>query len=140
MNVTDFWGLIFTSFWLCFVNIGGIGGGGSMITVSLAFFSFSQKEAIALSNLSVFTASLIRYLMNSRKPHPLKNGKGLIIDLNMLVVMLPMIVSGASFGVIANVASPNPVIIGSLCLITCISGSSLFLKLRMLLKKENAEI
>lgn len=38
MNIVDFWGLIFTGFWLCFVNTGGIGGGGSMITVSLAFF------------------------------------------------------------------------------------------------------
>jgi len=38
MNLVDFWGLIFTGFWLCFVNTGGIGGGGSMITVSLAFF------------------------------------------------------------------------------------------------------
>lgn len=43
MNIVDFWGLIFTGFWLCFVNTGGIGGGGSMITVSLAFFQFEQK-------------------------------------------------------------------------------------------------
>ena len=49
-------------------------------------------------------------MMNANKPHPLKNGKGLLIDLNMPVVMLPMIVSGCSFGIIANVISPDLII------------------------------
>jgi len=87
--------------------------------------------------MSVFVASLIRYLINSSKPHPLKNGKGLLVDINVMVIMLPMIVSGVSFGVIANVASPDPVIIGALCLITLISSISLSIKFRTLLLKEN---
>lgn len=87
--------------------------------------------------MSVFTASLVRFLINSSKPHPLKNGKGLLVDINVMVIMLPMIVSGVSFGVIANVASPDPVIIGALCLITLISSISLSIKFRTLLLKEN---
>lgn len=87
--------------------------------------------------MSVFVASLIRFLINSSKPHPLKNGKGLLVDINVMVIMLPMIVSGVSFGVIANVASPDPVIIGALCLITLISSISLSIKFRTLLLKEN---
>lgn len=87
--------------------------------------------------MSVFIASLVRYLINSSKPHPLKNGKGLLVDINVMVIMLPMIVSGVSFGVIANVASPDPVIIGALCLITLISSISLSIKFRTLLLKEN---
>lgn len=87
--------------------------------------------------MSVFTASLVRYLINSNKPHPLKNGKGLLVDINVIVIMLPMIVSGVSFGVIANIASPDPVIIGALCLITLISSISLSIKFRDLLLKEN---
>jgi hypothetical protein len=83
--------------------------------------------------MSVFVASLVRYLINSAKPHPLKNGKGLLVDINIMVIMLPMIVSGVSFGVIANVASPDPVIIGALCLITLISSISLAIKFRTLL-------
>jgi hypothetical protein len=76
-----------------------------------------------LSNMSIFIACTIRYMMNANKPHPLKNGKGLLIDLNMPVVMLPMIVSGCSFGIIANVISPDLIIISSLTIITIISGS-----------------
>jgi len=87
--------------------------------------------------MSVFIASLVRYLINSSKPHPLKNGKGLLVDINVVVIMLPMIVSGVSFGVIANIASPDPVIIGALCLITLISSISLSIKFRTLLLKEN---
>jgi len=89
--------------------------------------------------MSVFVASLIRYLINSRKSHPLKNGKGLLVDINMMLVMLPMIVSGVSFGVIANIASPDPIIIGALVIITLISSISLTLKFRLLYLKENYE-
>ena len=87
--------------------------------------------------MSVCISSLVRYFINSNKPHPLKNGKGLLVDINVMVIMLPMIVSGVSFGVIANIASPDPVIIGALCLITLISSISLSIKLRALLLKEN---
>ena len=87
--------------------------------------------------MSVFIASFIRYFINSNKPHPLKNGKGLLVDINVMVIMLPMIVIGVSLGVIANIASPDPVIIGALCLITLISSISLSIKLRALLLKEN---
>ena len=90
--------------------------------------------------MSVFTAGLVRYLINIKKTHPLKNGKGLLVDINMMVVMLPMIVSGVSFGVIANVASPDPIIIGALCLITLISSISLTIKFRTLLLKENEQL
>lgn len=89
--------------------------------------------------MSVFISSLIRYLINSAKPHPLKNGKGLLVDINMMIVMLPMIVSGVSFGVIANVASPDPIIIGALVIITSVSSVSLALKFRLLYLKENSE-
>ena len=87
--------------------------------------------------MSVFIASFIRYFINSNKPHPLKNGKGLLVDINVMVIMLPMIVSGVSLGVIANIATPDPVIIGALCLITLISSISLSIKFKALILKEN---
>jgi len=41
-----------------------------------------------------------------------------------------MIVSGVSFGVIANLASPDPIIIGALVILTLISSIKLALKFR----------
>jgi hypothetical protein len=62
--------------------------------ISIIFFRFDPKNAIALSNFSIFLSSIIRFLLNAHKPHPLKKGKGLIVDHNLSVLMLPMIISG----------------------------------------------
>ena len=40
----------------------------------------SVKNAVPLSNFSIFVSSSLRYFINARKPHPLKNGKGKIIS------------------------------------------------------------
>jgi hypothetical protein len=62
---------------LTMVNIGGISGGGTMVPTSQGFFNFDSKNAIAISNISICLASVIRYLLLAKVPHPLKNGKGL---------------------------------------------------------------
>ena len=75
-------------------NVGGVGGGGVIMPVAMAFFKLDSKNAVALSNLSLSIASSIRFILNANRPHPLKNGKGLLIDLNLTSIILPMIVSG----------------------------------------------
>lgn len=106
MKESEFWGFI-AVFWILWIaNMGGVGGAGMLVPVVITFFKFDPKNAIALSNFSIFLASLQRYLLNSGKPHPLKKGKGLVVDLNLGILMLPMIVSGVSFGVILNVVMP----------------------------------
>ena len=62
---------------LILVNIGGIIGGGTMVPTSLGYFNFDNKNAIAISNLSIVLASLIRYMLLANVNHPLKNDKGL---------------------------------------------------------------
>mmetsp|Transcript_8356 Transcript_8356/g.13969 ORF Transcript_8356/g.13969 Transcript_8356/m.13969 type:complete len:115 (-) Transcript_8356:841-1185(-) len=95
---------------LWFSNMGGIGGGGILVPIIIAFFRFDSKNAIALSNFSIFLSSLIRFFLNSYKTHPLKKGKGLIVDMNISVLMLPGIISGVSFGVILNILMPSLII------------------------------
>ncbi len=75
-------------------NVGGVGGGGIIMPVVMAFFKLDSKNSVALSNLSLSIASTIRFILNANRPHPLKNGKGLLIDLNLTSIILPMIVSG----------------------------------------------
>ena len=60
----------------------------------MIFFRMDTKNAIALSNLSIFTSSFARFILTASKPHPLKNGSGSLIDHNLVLIMLPMIVSG----------------------------------------------
>lgn len=43
--------------------------------------------------------------------HPLKKGKGMLIDLDLSTLMLPMMISGVSFGVILNIIMPTIIVV-----------------------------
>ena len=72
----EFWGFISAMFVLAFANLGGTPGAGLVVPVSILFLKFYVKNAIALSNFSVFLSGFIRYVLVYKKPHPLKDGKG----------------------------------------------------------------
>jgi uncharacterized membrane protein YfcA len=107
----ELWGFIsiFAALWLA--NMGGVGGGGMCVPIGIAFFKLDPKNAIALSNFSIFLSSAIRYILNAPKSHPLKNGKGILVDMNLAVIMLPLIISGVSFGVMLNIIMPDSIIV-----------------------------
>ena len=47
---------------LALANVGGVGGGGLIIPIMMALFTFTTKEAIALSGFTIFTGSLARFI------------------------------------------------------------------------------
>jgi uncharacterized membrane protein YfcA len=65
-------GCLATFFVFLGANAGGLGGGGAILPVVIVFFRFDVKRTIALSNLTVFASSSVRFLMNAKKTHPLK--------------------------------------------------------------------
>ena len=132
----EFWGLVMTFVILWFTNMGGLGGGGSIVPISMLFFRFDAKNAIALSNVSIFLSSLIRFVVLARRPHPLKDGKGLLIDMNLSILMLPLIISGVSIGVILNILFPDLIIIASYALGLAVLGSGACKKAVILYKSE----
>jgi hypothetical protein len=42
-------------------NIGGIGGGGLIIPLAIGCWGFSLTEAVAISNSTIFSGSLVRF-------------------------------------------------------------------------------
>jgi uncharacterized membrane protein YfcA len=114
MILLDYVGSIYIIFFTILANSGGLGGGGTMIPTAVAFFFFDTKNAIYVSNASIFFSALIRYFMNSQKPHPLKNGKGILVDYNYAVLMLPFVVIGSAIGTIINGIVPDVVIVAAL--------------------------
>ena len=54
----EFWGFMAVFGCLWFANMGGMAGGGLVVPISIAFFKFDPKNAIALSNFSIFLSSL----------------------------------------------------------------------------------
>ena len=55
-------------------------------------------------------ASICRYIFNFNKTHPLKQGQGVLVDYNIASLMLPMIVVGATTGVMLNKILP-PIVV-----------------------------
>ena len=106
LNGIEIAGIFFTILILALSNSGGLGGGGSMIPIIIIFFGFGTKQAIGLSNASIAISSICRYFFNSKKSHPYKNGKGVLVDYNIASLMLPMIVVGATIGVMLNKILP----------------------------------
>ena len=45
-------------------NCGGLGGAACVIPLSMIFFGFDIKSAITLSNSSITTSTIVRYVMN----------------------------------------------------------------------------
>ena len=110
MKGMEFSGMIAT-FWMLWVaNMGGIGGGGTLVPICVFFFNMSMGNAIPLSNFSIFLSSAQRYLLNSTQSHPSKNGTGVLVDYNLAIIMLPCIISGVSVGGIVNNLLPKIIV------------------------------
>ena len=45
-------------------NMGGIGGGGVVVSLLIALFKFETKEAIPISAFTIFAGSLVRFILN----------------------------------------------------------------------------
>ena len=75
-------------------SVSGTGGAGIMIPVMMGLYHFDAKSAVGISNASLFAASFLRYLHNLRLSHPLKNGRGVVIDYNFCTLGLPSAIIG----------------------------------------------
>ena len=87
---------------LLLANFAGAAGAGTVIPIALYFFGFNYKNSINLSLASIATSSIVRYIQNFRQPHPLKNGRGVMIDYAVPTIMMPSIAIGVSLGAIVN--------------------------------------
>lgn len=121
---------------LLVTNIGGVSGGGQQVPICLIFFKFDIRNAVAISNISIFLSGFMRWLINSQKSHPLKNGRGILVDMNLCMIMLPPIVSGASFGVFMNLILPKLVIVAAYVAALTYFGIRIFKKSIDLYHKE----
>ena len=61
MEFREFIGILVLPPLLAFANVGGVGGGGLIIPITVSLFGFNTKEAIALSNFTIFTGALVRW-------------------------------------------------------------------------------
>ena len=101
----EFAGVIILPVLLGMANVGGIGGGGLIIPFLMTFWGFDTKEAIAISNMTIFVGAITRYLYNYKQKHPEKRATQ--IDYGIVIVMMPLVMVGSFTGVLVNIMLPS---------------------------------
>lgn len=137
LEALEFFGSMVLGVMIALSNAGGIGGGGIIVPIGIIFFQFRTKQAVALSNFCIFTASLTRYILNFNKNHPYKEAK--LIDYSVIMIMFPMVLLGSLFGVQINLIIPESILLGGLTLILVfLSVKSVFTSLSIR-RRENSQ-
>lgn len=129
---------MFLFFYLVVANTGGVGGAGVQIPILVVFMHMSAKNAVPLGNFSIFLSSFLRYFVNSTRPHPLKKGKGILVDYDLAIIMIPLIIMGSSFGALFNNLLPNIYINISYIVLMGLTNCLGIFNLISVRKKENA--
>jgi len=96
---------------IAFTNTGGLGGAGILVPVNMGLYRFDTRNAIALSNFATPWSAIVRYVSHFREPHPLRDGKGIMIDYNVSTLIIPSAIVGATIGSIINIMMPGPVML-----------------------------
>jgi uncharacterized membrane protein YfcA len=88
----------------------GIGGGGLVMPIVIIFFGFYAPEAVPLSNFSILTAAVLRFIMNFSQKHPEREERT-SIDYDTVLCLMPMVLLGSMMGVLLNKILPSLVVI-----------------------------
>ena len=125
---------------LMITQAGGIAGGGALIPILLGFYRFDAQNAIAISNVSMGIGSTIRVVYAAWKPHPLRKDRGIQIDYNITSVIMPSCIIGVNLGIIVNLITPEPIILGFLILALIYLSVSTGFKWHSVKKKESRQV
>lgn len=94
---------------------GGLGGGGIFVPVFILIVGLNPKEAVPLSQATIFGGSIVNMVMN----YPLKNDMiptRPLIDYNAVLMLTPMLLAGTIIGVLLNTIFPSWLIVVSLAI------------------------
>jgi len=90
-------------------NVGGIGGGGIIIPCLMTAWGFETKQAIAISNITIFVGAVLRFACTYGQKHPEKpDSVGL--DYGIAIVMMPLVLVGSFSGVLINLWLPDVIL------------------------------
>lgn len=133
----EIWGSVLLVFLLGMCNVGGMGGSFLASPILMIIFNFDTIPAIRTTYCMSLCGAIGNFLTNirSRKPGSRKPA----IDYDVAVLCIPLLISGASIGVIANSFLP-PIISLSFLILLCLN--SFFKCLRKAIAQyryENAE-
>lgn len=83
----------------------GLGGGGIIVPLLMAFYGLDTKRAVAVSGFTIFIGSLMRYTLTYTQKHP--NKDAVTIEYGLTNIMLPTVLMGSVSGVFLNMLLPE---------------------------------
>lgn len=100
INHSEVWGTFVIMILQTLATISGLGGGGIIIPMLMAFFNFDTMKAVTISCFTIFCGGIIRFIMTIDTKHPTKNA--VVIEYGLVNVMIPSILVGTVCGVMFN--------------------------------------
>ena len=85
----------------------GMGGGGLFVPLLIVGMAFTPSAAIPLSKTAIFGAALANLLLDARKRHPAPGVDRPLIDFDVVLMLEPMTLAGATLGVFLNTILPS---------------------------------
>ena len=135
LNGRDIAAFVLAAIGLMFAAGGGIGGGGILVPIYTLVLKFTPKYAIPLSNVSVFGGAVANVLLNLRKRHP--DADRPLVDWDLILVMLPLTLSGALIGALINKILPEWLLTSLLVIVLGFTTYRTLKKGKELYEKEN---
>ena len=121
MNTMDYIGTFLVIIGLIISASGGIGGGGILVPLLILVFQFRSKDAIPLSNFTIFGGSISNLILNIPKRHPDVDRP--LVDWNLITIMQPSTLAGAIIGTYFGKLFPDWIL--SLSLVVILAYTSM---------------
>ena len=83
----------------------GIGGGGLLVPIYLIVMGWSVKNAVPLSNATIFGNAVTNIIINFPLRHPTADRP--LVDFDLALVLIPMELTGSLVGVLLNILFPQ---------------------------------
>ena len=112
-------------------------GGGVATFILVAFFNYNSKKAIQITFLIMFSGALGNFAGNAVQRTPQNQP---LVHYKLAALSVPVMMSGALFGVMVNHFLPESLILLMLISIILKTSSSIYKKFTSLVQKENNEL
>jgi hypothetical protein len=125
--VTDIVGSVVLFLSSTLASAAGIGGGGLNVPILIVIFQFGFSKAAVLSLWTVLGNITAQFFLNYNSRHPEKMSRPLIYW-DVVVVLLPAQLGGASIGVLLSDVCPKTVLVLLALIILCFANAKTFFK------------
>ena len=138
LTTSDYTGFVCAVCGLMVAAGGGIGGGGILVPIYILVMGFSPKNAIPLSNVTVFGGAVANTYLNSKKRHPLADRP--MVDWDLIMIMEPLTIAGALMGAFLNKLLREEVLVVMLVLLLSFTAYNTLKKAIKMYKIESIQI